>query len=424
MPSKVNFFVIGSTGAEDNFDPQSLESPSPLSKGWKTPRFCPYPQQLTVQLSLRAARIRKIQILSHQNMIPTRIEVAVAAPQPASRLNADGGAWKKLGFVSFSSNSQTGYKQRELKSILLDVVVGYVRLKVHQNHINHLNLFNQVGIVAFNILGDDVSHAIPPSQSPTTDLSHGLSSTYEPSHQYGGYSNGRSSLDPEQTNAAVQDVINFYLPQSVSGLHSTTNPQLWGSINQPTAPTSITDDLAFGVYQDPKIAELIKKLEEKKEKAVTAELYQHAKLIKQAIEELQQFGERMGRLEAEKIKAVESEDYDTAMMKKVEKEEVSVQAMECLQAHRIVTNNPLTQQQRVAEESQNISSPQQDALPLPSQEVDDLPAGYEAHEPFRMKSIRLATPPDLPHFAPAGGVQGSLPTLYEPRYSDAAAAAA
>ena len=37
-------------------------------------------------------------------------------------------------------------QQRELKSILLDVVVGYVRLKVHQNHINHLNLFNQVSI--------------------------------------------------------------------------------------------------------------------------------------------------------------------------------------------------------------------------------------------------------------------------------------
>lgn len=47
------------------------------------------------------------------------------------------------------------------------------------------------------------------------------------------------------------------------------------------------DDLAFDMYQDPEVAQIIRKLDEKKHEAVRQEHYDHAKKLKQAIADLQ-----------------------------------------------------------------------------------------------------------------------------------------
>lgn len=47
------------------------------------------------------------------------------------------------------------------------------------------------------------------------------------------------------------------------------------------------DDLAFDMYQDPEVAQIIRKLDEKKHEAVHLEHYDHAKKLKQAIADLQ-----------------------------------------------------------------------------------------------------------------------------------------
>lgn len=47
------------------------------------------------------------------------------------------------------------------------------------------------------------------------------------------------------------------------------------------------DDLAFDMYQDPEVAQIIRKLDEKKHDAVRHEHYDHAKKLKQAIADLQ-----------------------------------------------------------------------------------------------------------------------------------------
>lgn len=54
-------------------------------------------------------------------------------------------------------------------------------------------------------------------------------------------------------------------------------------------PDSISplDDLAFDMYQDPEVAQIIRKLDEKKYEAVRQEHYDHAKKLKQAISDLQ-----------------------------------------------------------------------------------------------------------------------------------------
>ena len=43
------------------------------------------------------------------------------------------------------------YQARELKSVYVDAQGTYVKLVAHRCHINPMNLFNQIGIVALNV---------------------------------------------------------------------------------------------------------------------------------------------------------------------------------------------------------------------------------------------------------------------------------
>lgn len=47
------------------------------------------------------------------------------------------------------------------------------------------------------------------------------------------------------------------------------------------------DDLAFDMYQDPEVAQIIRKLDERKREAVQKERYDYAKKLKQAVADLQ-----------------------------------------------------------------------------------------------------------------------------------------
>ena len=43
-----------------------------------------------------------------------------------------------------ATNEKTDYKARELKSVHVDAIGQFIKLLVHKNHVNKLNLFNQV----------------------------------------------------------------------------------------------------------------------------------------------------------------------------------------------------------------------------------------------------------------------------------------
>lgn len=114
------------------------------------------------------------------------------------------------------------------------------------------------------------------------------------------------------------------------------------------------------MYQDPEVAQLIRRLDEQKREAVRAERYDHAKKLKQAIADLQkvrprvnpqdpspgtvcqgpcpgqsvlQVGERLGRYEVEKRCAVEKEDYDLAKEKQQQMQRYRAQVYAQLQHH-------------------------------------------------------------------------------------------
>ncbi|PIK44373.1 putative centrosomal protein [Apostichopus japonicus] len=109
------------------------------------------------------------------------------------------------------------------------------------------------------------------------------------------------------------------------------------------------DDLAFDMYQDPEVAQIIRKLDVRKNEAVLQKgsrncLYcqggiRRCQRLKQAIVDLQKVGERIGRFEVEKRRAIETEDYDLAKVKKIQMDEYRLQIYKQLELHDLLESS-------------------------------------------------------------------------------------
>lgn len=291
MPHKIGFTVVSSTGHEDGFSARELMIHAPAVNGWRSPRLCQYPQEIILQLVERC-RIRKLQLLAHQYMIASKIEFYISESLPEYFVPYQSERFQRLGYVPLSDNEKTDFRARELKSVYMDAVGQYLKLIFHKNYVNKYNLYGQVALVAVNIIGDPAD--------------------------YGNYIMGSPSREK---------LIDHYL-----GIKS-DDPALDGTYLGKRDSISPLDDLAFDMYQDPEVAQIIRKLDEKKREAVHLECYDHAKKLKQAIADLQKVGERLGRYEVEKRYAVEKEDYDLAKKKKEQMDEYRLKVYQQLELH-------------------------------------------------------------------------------------------
>ncbi|KAF8056211.1 CEP104 [Scenedesmus sp. PABB004] len=236
---------------------------SPQTRGWQSPRFCKFPQEFVLRLE-RPCKIQQIQILAHEYKIPTKIEVFVGFP-PAGAADGepdgapDAAGLRRLGYLSFDCNERSGHQARELKSVHVSVEAQLVRLLIHRCHVNKLNIYNQVGIVALNLIGEPLAPA-PPGPAPYLDVG------------------GPVSHELAYVNRAAAQVA----------------------------------DLSLDLHVDSQTAARIKELVRLKDAAVAAEDYDEAKRIKGSIERLKAVGGKVAQLEARKRSAVEREDYDLA----------------------------------------------------------------------------------------------------------------
>lgn len=229
----------------------------------------------------------------------------------------------RLGHISLGDNAANGFHSRELKSVHIDSMARFVRLVVYKNHVNHHNLYNQVGIVAVNLLGD------AEDQLALADGGLGLSAV-ETHQQYALMARAASgsrnpdlvvgSLVGSVANSGRVDCLPPAHPLSAGagvrmrGPLGTGGPQIdpgtLGLINR--ARVALVDDIAFDALQDTESAALIRKLLAQKEQAVQAEDYGRAKELKNSIANLQQAGEELGRMERRKQQAVAAEDFDAS----------------------------------------------------------------------------------------------------------------
>ncbi|KAI1231481.1 hypothetical protein IHE44_0007933 [Lamprotornis superbus] len=264
-------------------------------------RLCQYPQEIILQLVERC-RIRKLQLLAHQYMIASKIEFYISESLPEYFAPYQSERFQRLGYVPLSDNEKTDFRARELKSVYMDAVGQYLKLIFHKNYANKYNLYGQVALVAVNIIGEPADYGNDIMSSPSRDklIDHYL---------------GIKSDDPA-------------LDGTYLGKHDSISP---------------LDDLAFDMYQDPEVAQIIRRLDEKKREAVRLECYDHAKKLKQAIADLQKVGERLGRYEVEKRYAVEKEDYDLAKKKKEQMDEYRLKVYQQLELHDLLDAQLLLQ---------------------------------------------------------------------------------
>ena len=197
----------------------------------------------------------QLQILSHQSKIATKIEIFVGRGNDYNTA-----AYKRLGYLTLDSNERSSYQARELKTVYIDHMGKFVRLLIHKNFVNKQNLFNQVGIVAVNLLGgDDAKDVGPISSSP-----------------------GHAHHSPIRGDKAVPSYSN----------------QL--------------NDLSIDMNLDPQTAAKLRQLVDAKAKAVANEDYVTAKRIKEVEGELKTLGSQLAQLDIAKKRAVAEEDYDRA----------------------------------------------------------------------------------------------------------------
>uniref|UniRef100_A0A3B4UP44 Centrosomal protein of 104 kDa n=2 Tax=Seriola dumerili TaxID=41447 RepID=A0A3B4UP44_SERDU len=299
MPRKIGFIVVNSSSHEDNFTAKELMVHAPTVNGWRSGRLCSYPQHVTLQLVERS-RVRKLQLLAHQYLIPAKVEFHIGDTLPETSTPGFPGHLRRLGYVSLSDNEKTGFKARELKSVHVDAIGTYLRITFHKNHVNGYNQYNQVALVAINVLGDSLDgNAFNTIPSREQLIEHYLNST--------------------QLEAAL-DTTFMGKCESFSPL----------------------DDLAFDMYQDPEVAHIIRLLDQKKQDMVRLEKYEQAKNLKQAIADLQKVGERLARYDVEKRCAIEKEDYDLAKKKKELMEEYRRSVYQQLEVHNLLDTTMIT----------------------------------------------------------------------------------
>ncbi|XP_068096589.1 centrosomal protein of 104 kDa isoform X1 [Hyperolius riggenbachi] len=327
MPHKIGFVVVSSSGHEDGFSARELLVHAPTVNGWRSTRFCQYPQEIVIQMVERC-RIRKLQLLAHQYMISSKIEFYISESLPEYFTPYQSERFRRLGYVALSDNEKTGYKARELKSVYVDAVGQYLKVIFHKNYPNRYNLYNQVALIAINIIGDPVDFT-------------------------------------EENMPTREKIIDHYLGNSLedSGIDSAYTGK--------ADAISPLDDLAFDMYQDPEVAQIIRKLDEKKHEAVRQERYDYAKKLKQAIADLQKVGERLGRYEVEKRCAVEKEDYDLAKQKKQQMEEYRQKVYQQLELHDLLDIALIRHAPETSLESlEHSPSPQQKPARSPSPEKE------------------------------------------------------
>ncbi|XP_076023200.1 centrosomal protein of 104 kDa [Genypterus blacodes] len=341
MPRKIGFVVVSSSGHEDNFSAKELLVHAPTVNGWRSPRHCLYPQHITLQLVERS-RVRKLQLLAHQYLIPSKVEFHIGDTLPDTGTQGFSGQLHRLGYVPLSDNEKMGLKARELKSIHVDAIGTYLRLTFHKNHVNQYNHHNQVALVAINVLGDSVDGtALNTIPSREQLIEHYLNSTQL-----------EVALD-----TTYMGKCEFFSP---------------------------LDDLAFDMYQDPEVAFIIRLLDHKKQDLVNQEKYKQARNLKQAIADLQKVGERLARYEVEKCCAIEKEDYDLAQKKKDQIQEYRMSVYQQLEAHNLLDMKTITKatESSVAQEPTSL-------LPSPTHHTDNMKPHNSSETLIKKKKAKI-----------------------------------
>lgn len=140
--SEIKFRISSVSSEHPRFPASNLTSGQ---DGWQSAIDAAFPQALTIQFYV-PVRTRKLNILFHQYKIPRMVEVFV-------RLGGQE-KYRKLGLVHPNDNSQSGYEEKEEKTLYFEFACTHIRFVLHENYKNERNVFNQVAIDDLIVFGE------------------------------------------------------------------------------------------------------------------------------------------------------------------------------------------------------------------------------------------------------------------------------
>ena len=135
--------------------------------------------------------LKQLQFLSHQSKIASKIELFTFLPSGkhamTSQIPLNEIEFKRLGYLSLDPNERSGFQARELKSVYVDSNAVLLKLIFHKCHLNNFNVFNQIGLIALNCIGDTVSAQKQAEASlPSRSASQQVNTTQDTSLQRPG----------------------------------------------------------------------------------------------------------------------------------------------------------------------------------------------------------------------------------------------
>ena len=100
--------------------------------------------------------IKNLQILGHQHIIPTRVDILSVNyyPSPSEKIELDKLAFTKVGHIKFDDNLRSNYGAREMKSVQLNITASYIKFLIQKSYANSLNTFRQASIVNLSFIGE------------------------------------------------------------------------------------------------------------------------------------------------------------------------------------------------------------------------------------------------------------------------------
>ena len=104
--SKLRFQVVHCSGEDPEYPAEELNAHSPHTRGWQSQRFCEYSQEIGVKLlSEKPRMISRLQVLSHQSKIASKIEIYVGIGR-----DYHSASYKRLGYIVLDSNERSSYQ--------------------------------------------------------------------------------------------------------------------------------------------------------------------------------------------------------------------------------------------------------------------------------------------------------------------------
>ena len=155
----LKYQIIGSSTNEPDYPVEKIYSDTPKG-GWHSSRFCLYPQEILIKFPY-PVHIRQINLLFHETLIPSRVDIYHFFPSSFNDLLQDYNSliFDKIGYIKPDSNTRSDYQCREYKRIALAENCYYLKLVFQKNINNIYNPFNQVSLINLQCFGFIYSEA-------------------------------------------------------------------------------------------------------------------------------------------------------------------------------------------------------------------------------------------------------------------------